>query len=400
MKNPLLIVGLMLATAAALIGAVIVLGKQSQENFVDNATGLNLPTAFPAKESKTTPEERPVASETGPWPKAAFDETRYAFGKMAVNSKNQHTFVIRNDGEADLIMKEGQPTCKCTTFSLDSRVVKPGEETKLVIDWKAGPGPDRAFHHGGDVYTNDPKNSQINFGVEGKIEMPVEMLPNFWNIGKINRDQTGTLQATIGSPLSDQLEIESVESPSGTAIVKVSPMNIEELAAAEWVKGFRLDVEIAADIPGGKFEEDVKINIKGVDQVPFVTAKLTASKYGSVILQPLDGTLFVPDKLLLQLGQFPASEGRNAKLLAIVEEKDMTEPFRIIDVEADPPFLKASLKPLGIPTGTVHRYAVEIIVPPGRPLVEKTMARRGHITIRTNLPSNESIFTDVLMHSH
>ena len=166
------------------------------------------------------------------------------------------------------------------------------------------------------------------------------------------------------------------------------------------MKGFRLDVEIAADIPGGKFEEDVKINIKGVDQVPFVTAKLTASKYGSVILQPLDGTLFVPDKLLLQLGQFPASEGRNAKLLAIVEEKNMTEPFRIIDVEADPPFLKASLEPIGIPTGTVHRYAVEIIVPPGRPLVEKTMAKRGHITIRTNLPSNESISTDVLMHSH
>ena len=110
--------------------------------------------------------------------------------------------------------------------------------------------------------------------------------------------------------------------------------------------------------------------------------------------------MFVPDKMVLQLGQFAASEGRKVKLLLIVDEKEMAEPLQITRIDADPPFLKASLEPLGTFTGTVHRYAVEITVPPGRPHVQKTEYKRGHITIHTNHPSKETIHTEVLMHSH
>lgn len=404
MKNSLLIVGLMLAAIAALIGTVVVLGNHAPDDLRDSTKGLKVPTSYPKQdlksEAKTTPVDLPVASKTGPWPKIVLDEATYAFGRMAVNAKNNHTFVIRNEGEADLIMKEGKPTCKCTTFSVESRVLKPGEKTKLVIDWKAGAAPDRAFRHGGPVYTNDPKNPEVNFTVEGAIDMPVEMLPNLWSVGNINLEKTGTLRAAIASRLTDQLEVESVESPSGKVTVRVSPMSVEEIATEKWAKGFRLDVEVAADIPVGKFEEDIKINLKGVDQVPFVTARLTARKHGSFILQPLDGAMFVPDKMLLQLGQFPAAEGRHVKLLLIVDEKDMTEPLQITDIKADPPFLKASFEPLGTSTGTVHRYAVEISVPPGRPHVHKTDSKRGQITIDTNHPSKETIYLEVLMHSH
>jgi len=404
MKNPLLVVGLMLTACVAVVGTVVVLGNHAPDNILDTTKELKVPASFPEQDAKReatrTPVDLPVASKTGPWPKIAFDEPNYAFGRMAVNAKNKHTFVIRNEGEADLILKEGKPTCKCTTFSVESRVLRPGESTNLVIDWKAGEAPDRAFRHGGPVYTNDPKNAEVNFTVEGAIDMPVELLPNLWSIGNINLDKTGTLRAAIASHLTDQLEVESVESPSGKVTVKVSPMSVEEIASEKWEKGFRLDVEIAADIPVGKFEEDVKIHIKGVDQVPFVTAKLTARKHGNFILQPLEGALFSADKMALQLGQFPASEGRHVKLLLIVNEKDMTEPFKITDIEADPPFLKASIEPIGDPTGSVHRYALEISVPPGRPHVQKTASKTGHITIHTNHPSRESIPTEVLMHSH
>jgi len=404
MKNPLLVVGLMLVACVAVVGTVVVLGNRAPDDLRDTTKALKVPTSFPKpdlqSDAQKTPVDLPVVSKTGPWPKIAFDETTYAFGWMAVNSHKEHTFVIRNEGEADLILKEGKTTCKCTKFAVESKVLKPGEQTKLVIDWKSGSAQDRAFRHGGPVYTNDPKNTEVNFVVEGAIDMPVELLPNLWSVGNINLGKTGTLRAAIASRLNDQLAVESVESPSGKVTVRVSPMSIEEIASEKWVKGFRLDVEIASDIPVGKFEENIKINLSGVDQVPFVTAKLTARKYGSFILQPLEGTMFFPDKMLLQLGHFPASEGRHVKLLLIVDEKDMMEPFQITDIKADPPFLKASLEPLGTSTGTVHRYAVEVSVPPGRPHVQKTESKNGHITIHTNHPSKENIHADVLMHSH
>ena len=403
MKNPLVMVGLMAAAGAGIIVAVFVLGNHAPNNLRDTAgldvstalTDLGTPGPAPVK-----PKDRPAVSETGPWPVAVSEKTDFNFGRMSVNSKNEHTFVIRNEGEADLILKEGQPTCKCTTFALESNVLKPGEDTNLVINWKAGDAADREFHHGGDVYTNDPKSPAINFGVNGAIEMPVEILPNIWNVGKIDVDKTGTLRAEIGSKLTDQFELEAVASPSGKVTVNLSPMSAEEAVQSGWLKGYRIDVEIATDILPGKFDEDVRFNVTGIQDLEFVTAALTARKYGSFILQPLDGAMFLPDGLLLQLGQFPASEGRTAKLLLVVDEKDMTDPFRITEIDADPPFITASLVPLGVPTGTVHRYTLEISIPPGRPRIQKNDANRGHITLHTNHPSGETIFTDVLVHSH
>lgn len=410
MNKPLLIVGLMLAIGAAVIGGVVVLGNHAASGNRNPAEALVVPAKFPTQDlsgqaataatAATAAVDRPVASETGPWPKITYDETTFAFGQMAVDATNEHFFVIRNEGEADLVMKEGKTTCKCTTFIVENKVLKPGEETKLKINWKGGAAPDRSFRHGGPVYTNDPENPEVNFVVEGAIAMPVELMPQFWSFGSITQDKVGTLSASIASKLDDDFEIESIESPSGKVTVKVSPMSMKEMATEKYVRGFRLDVEIATDIPPGKLEEKIKINLKGIDSIPSVTASVTARKYGNFILQPLDGAIFAPDKQTLQLGQFPASEGRDARLLLIVDQKKMTDELEITGIEADPPFLKATLTELNEAANTVHRYALEISVPPGRPHVQKTNSKLGHITITTNHPSKETIQLDVLMHSH
>jgi len=404
MKNPLLVVCLMLVIGVTVVAVIVVVGNRAEPNPLDIIAGLKKPVVFEGHDLKAgaskTPTEAPEISEKGPWPKAVYPETSYAFGRMAVHAPNEHTFKIRNEGEADLIMQEGKPTCKCTSFELESRVLKPGEETNLNIHWHAGSAPDRMFRHGGPIYTNDPKSSTINYTVEGAIDMPVELLPKIWNVGNITVEKSGTFRAVIASRLADQLEVESVESPSGKVTAEITPMNPEELATEHWVKGFHINVEIAADIPVGKFDEELTIHLRGVEDVPFLKAQLLARKYGNFIVQPFQGALFLPDEMLLQLGQFPASEGRSARLLLIVDEKEMTEPFEITDVEADPPFLKAALEPLGKPTGTMHRYILEISVPPGRPHVQKTNTKRGHFTLHTNHPSKESIQADILMNSN
>ena len=137
MNKPLLIVGLMLALGAAVIGGVVVLGGNASEKTPLTIDGLIVPAKFPAQNqnsSEATTVDRPAVSESGPWPKLSFDETTFPFGRMAVKAENSHSFVIRNEGEADLVMTTGKATCKCTTFSVEKDVLKPGEETKLVIN--------------------------------------------------------------------------------------------------------------------------------------------------------------------------------------------------------------------------------------------------------------------------
>jgi hypothetical protein len=382
MNKPLLIVGLMLGLGAAVIGGVVVLGSNAPKDIHLSTEGLKVPAKFPVQDLKdsgaTTTVERPEVSENGPWPKLAYDETNFPFGRMAIKAENSHAFVIRNEGDADLVMKTGKATCKCTTFSVEKDVLKPGEETKLVINWHGGPSPDRSFSHGGPLYTNDPGNKEVNFTVKGAIEMPVEMLPELWSMGNVSLDKAGTLKAAIASKLHDQFEVESIESESKYVSATVHPMTVEEKAKDNYVSGYRLELVLAADAPPGKLEEAIKINIKGIDGIPFI----------------------VPDKLLLQLGQFEASVGRDVKLLLIVDEKDMTEPLQITNIEASPPFLKAELEELGKSASTVHRYAVHISVPPGRPHTQKTETKSGHLKITTNHPSKEVIDLEVLMNSH
>ena len=403
MNKPLLIVGLMLALGAAVIGGVVVLGSHAPKDIHLSTEGLKVPAKFPAPTQNadgTTTVERPEVSETGPWPKLAYDETNFSFGRMAVKAENSHSFVIRNEGEADLVMKTGKATCKCTTFSVEKEVLKPGEETKLVINWHGGPSPDRGFSHGGPLYTNDPKNKEVMFTVKGAIEMPVELLPQLWSMGNVSLDKVGTLKAAVASKLHEQFEVESVECASKYVTVTAHPMSVEEKAKDHYVSGYRLEVELAADAPPGKLDEEIKINIKGIEGIPTIIGQLTARKFGNFILQPLDGALFVPDKLLLQLGQFEAAVGREVKLLLIVDEKDMTEPLQITNIDANPPFLKAEIEELGTSATTVHRYAVHISVPPGRPHMQKTETKPGHLKITTNHPSKEVIDLDVRMNSH
>ena len=114
MKSPLLVVCAMVAIGAALIGVVVVLENRAELNSLDPTTGLKTPatpmTHDLKSEASKTLTDLPAASKSPPWPKAVYRETSYPFGRMAVNATNEHTFKIRNEGEADLILKEGTPT--------------------------------------------------------------------------------------------------------------------------------------------------------------------------------------------------------------------------------------------------------------------------------------------------
>jgi hypothetical protein len=348
----------------------------------------------------------PEPSQVGPWPVAFTDELNFSFGRMQVGTKKTHTFVISNKGEADLILKAGTTTCKCTQFGFDpdpdvekkSAVVKPGESVDLYMTWKAGDNPDRAFRHGGDVHTNDPKNQVLKFTVEGSIDMPLVLLPSFWSVGDMYQDQPGRFRGAVASRVFEEFAIESITSPSGKVKVSTEPMSAEERLQDGYLSGYVLNAEVSSDIPTGIFQEEVQIHVSTLDTPLLVT--LTARKQGHIRLQQMPGTIFNTEKQTLQLGSFSASEGREAKMLLIVDEKGMTEPFQFTRNDNDPPFLAAELAPLGQPSGTVHRYIVTFRIPPGKPHAQRTESRPGKILLSTNHPSGEQVSLQLLMYSY
>jgi hypothetical protein len=127
---------------------------------------------------------------------------------------------------------------------------------------------------------------------------------------------------------------------------------------------------------------------------------VTAKKFGAIRLQQMAGTILDPNTLTLMLGSFKAAEGNEAKLLLIVDEKGMSEPFAITATEADPAFLAASLSPVGAPSGTVHRYLLTLRIPPGRAPVQRTASNPGFMRLSTNHPSGDAVSLGVYLYSN
>lgn len=363
-------------------------------------------SAFAKRDDRPQDESHPVPSATGPWPKAVVLGPVFRFGTMRVGDDKSHDFVIKNEGDADLILKTGTTTCKCTRFGFGAveetarkdAVVKPGESITLTMNWNGGKVADRGFRHGGDLFTNDPKNTTLKLAVEGAVEMPYDVQPRIWAVGDIYDGKAGKLRATIGSKLLSSLEIESLKSHSGLVTLTPGPFTPEDLAAGDFVGGVSVGVEVSPDIPAGLFSEEVEIKL--VQEPDPIKVLVTARKQGVIRLQAMAGTMYDSDKMQLRLGSFPASEGREATMLMVVDEKDMAEPLKITEVKADPSFVTASISPIGEPSGTVHRYLLKISVPPGRPHAQRTDSKPGLITISTNHTSGEKLNFSLLLYSN
>lgn len=351
-------------------------------------------------------EDYPVPSATGPWPKAVVLAPVFMFGTMRVGEDNSHDFVVTNEGDADLLLKTGKTTCKCTRFGFGAveetakkdAVVKPGESITLTMNWNGGKVADRGFRHGGDLFTNDPENKTIKLAVEGAVEMPYDIQPGVWAVGNVYDAQPTKLRATIGSKLFSSLEIESLTSPSGLVKLTSGSFTPEDRATGGFLSGVSVNVEVSPKIPAGLFSEEVVIKL--VQESEPLTVLVTARKQGVIRLQPMAGTMYDADRMQLRLGSFPASEGREATMLMVLDEKDMSEPLKITQIKADPAFVTASMSPIGEPSGTVHRYMLKIIVPPGRPHVQRTESKPGEVAISTNHSSGETLNLSLLLYSN
>lgn len=78
-----------------------------------------------------------VAAQTGV-PKLQVDNLVHDFGDLKLNDKAEHTFVVKNEGTADLIILEAKPGCGCTVSDNYTKTpIKPGETGIVPVVFNA-----------------------------------------------------------------------------------------------------------------------------------------------------------------------------------------------------------------------------------------------------------------------
>ena len=112
-------------------------------------------------------------------PKLLMSEEKWDFGKVTRGEKPTHIFMVKNEGEGDLIIEGVKGSCPCIEVSISTNLIKPGESAELKVSYDTTDyvGKDEKHLH---IYSNDPQvpDKWISLFVEIEVLPIPNLTPN------------------------------------------------------------------------------------------------------------------------------------------------------------------------------------------------------------------------------
>lgn len=147
-----------LIVAVSVLGSVLVFSNI--QNNSSNTTQSNSSNA--------------IQNNSGPQPRILVSEEEWDFGKVIQGEKPTHIFIVKNEGEGDLIIEGVKESCACIEASISTNRIKPGESAELKVSYDTTDyvGKDEKHIH---IYSNDPQEPDkwISLYVETeKLKIP------------------------------------------------------------------------------------------------------------------------------------------------------------------------------------------------------------------------------------
>ncbi len=106
-------------------------------------------------------------------PVTSFDKRIYNFGIIKQGELAKTTFVLKNTGKSDLIIRKTKATCGCTIVQPEKKVIKPGETTVIKATFNSR-GRKGKQTKNITVTTNDPNNPVTTLKITGTVNLTAE----------------------------------------------------------------------------------------------------------------------------------------------------------------------------------------------------------------------------------
>ena len=161
---------------------------------------LGLPTAAHAQSPQ---QSVPKSAAPSPEPVIVCDERDHDFGVVTNVKSVSHAFRIRNDGDAELIIKKVKTSCGCTTAKLATNTIAPGQEvvleTKLSLKGRKD-HQSKAI----SVKSNDPVKPSYRLSLKCFVQTDVSRKPENFNFRvtpeNLNTQQEMVVTFSTGKP--------------------------------------------------------------------------------------------------------------------------------------------------------------------------------------------------------
>ena len=146
-------------------------------------------------------------------PKLVCDKPTYNFGEMVNIKTVKHTFILRNEGDAPLVISNVRASCGCTTANISNKTIAPGEEVTLDAQL-ALQGYKGDVKKNITVMSNDPERPQLILYLEGTAIEDIKIEPNNVSFGYIAEKATATKTVDITAAKNSPLQITKIEADS------------------------------------------------------------------------------------------------------------------------------------------------------------------------------------------
>ena len=304
-----------------------------------------------------------------PKPVMFLPQLRYDFGKLFEQEKYVHDFVVKNRGNADLIIKDVKPTCGCTVASFD-QVIPPGGEGVINLAI-TGTEVHGSFSKIATVHSNDPALPLATLTLDG-TEIPyLDVQP----------EERVYLQGRYGEVVESRLTIQSNE-----------PTKDFKVTGAESDMDDKITYQVEPGPKSGQYTLTVKKNPKlpvmasvgsltlrtNSENAPESVIQVQVVTKGSISVQP--STVNYGAVAFGREGE--AGEPVQKSVTVVRTEGE----FTIESVEFDSDFYKATVQEV-VPG---KKYQLDITF---RPPAQTDPRQRevGEMTIHTNDPTEPEV---------
>lgn len=336
-------------------------------------------------------EELPIAL-LGPYPHVVVDPPAYDFGVHERGDTGVFSFTIRNEGDGDLLLKNGKGDCSCTVGELSTTgPLKKGEEAKVVVNWKINESQAEMFRHSVMVYTNDPEEKQLHLYVRGRVagEKFTVLPARLWQFGEFNLTEPAKMDGAIVS-IADTFTVKNIAATKPSYKITWEPFSAEELEPDKLKAAYHIHVDTGETTAVGNFMDQFTIelvNSKGEE----VTQRFGAS---GVRLGPIRivGTGFSESDGVLRLGNVNRVAGKKVQLGVFVQ--NMEADLEVQQAEIKHNSVTYSLtkdEKFKSAVPTTKRYLLNIEIPADGPTAEHRGKDAERITLKVNHPQVESI---------
>jgi hypothetical protein len=348
----------------------------------------------------TVGDLRVTSAPSGPAPHAETAETRHAFGTLGTGGSGSHEFVVRNAGDGPLTLRKGTTSCTCTVSDFEAieggsadgtRVVPPGGETKIRVQWKGKP-PGGPFRQQATILTDDPRRPEVVFTVEGTVVPTWKAIPDLLAVPRLSASSGERLTTDVftygtESPVVTEVALDDPKFAQSVSLA-TAPLSAEEVAAETGATGgFRLTVDLKPGLPIGPLKRTVRVSFT-IPEPLVAEIPLEGTVGGDLVMA---GPGWDSSRQALLLGTVSGKAGLRTRVF-LTAKGPHRDSVRPTVREVVPEALQVTVGD-GSPIGTsgAVRIPIDIVIPPGSRAVNHLCSQQGpagRIVLATGHPDS------------